>query len=486
MDTPSNQGGADEQQAHNAASSAVLDAFIRGYAVLPGQHEFTLPWQRLTLGRHFCVHAHPKTEILAVTSGPATLCLVGRAYDLDTGVTTAACARTALNEFQHGGIEAALKYIAYLGGRFAVFIAENDILHAIPDCHATYAIYSFPLNGARAFCSHWMLASEIAGLAPSAEIAEFMNHPDYVETGGKYYPALWTPFANVTCVFPNCHATFDAAAQNFSHQRFYPFEELPTRSVASAYPEFADLLTRSVNLAATGRVALSLTNGGDSRTVLAALSRPYADDAFSFTYGRLEALDEGSRDDLLGGNAVAFQARIPHRIFDLLKVDYSCDFHKLYSRSFKNGARFPSLARLYFDELPHDCTIIISTVGETGTVFYKKRDKLTPSPLSLAEKFTNSSAKNHSFILDQFESYIDYLEFFPENIYNFDWHDLFYWEHRNAKWAAAWYAEVDMTGFPIAPYNCRRLIEVMLSVSKEEREARTLQRMFVQEKGLAG
>jgi len=466
-------------------SQEALNAFIRGYSVVPKDWKFHLPWRQSPLGRHFCIYAHDKTEIVVVGGDNASVCFVGRAYDLDTAAATESCAKIALAKFLEHGFDSALQYIAYLGGRFAVFIAEHDTLHAIPDCHATYAIYSLPLDDSYAFCSHWMLASEIANLSPSERVSEFMGHPSYVEPAGKYYPALWTPFEGVTCVFPNCRAAFDVTENHFIHQRFYPFEDLPIRSVASAYPEFSHLLARSVELAATGRVALSLTNGGDSRTVLAALPRPYEQQTFSFTYGRMASLDNGAKTDILGGNAVAFRAGIPHRIFDLLQVDYGCGFHKIYSKSFANGARFPSLARLYYENLPHDCTIIISTVGETGTIFYKERSNLRPIPEVLASKFTTSKAQMLPEIIEAFHDYIIYTQFEYDKIFNYDWHDLFYWEHRNAKWASAWYAEVDMTGFAIAPYNSRRLIEVMLSVSPEDRRSRVLQYQFVQEKGLA-
>ena len=439
----------------------------------------------MPIGNDFKIIAHGKTEFLILNEGDATICLVGRPYDLEHGFTAAGCSRRALCLLIEEGYDAALRYLAYLGGRFACFIAAGDTLHAIPDCHATYAIYSFDLNGSRAFCSHWMLASELAGLSPSPEIAGFMNSPDYNEPGGKYFPALWTPFKGVTCVFPNCHGTYDGRSKTYKHQRFYPFENLPTQSAAAAYPEFARLLTRSVALSSTGQIALSLTTGGDSRTVLAALPKPFPTDAFSFTYGRMGNLDEGSKEDILGANAIAFRVGIPHRIINLLPVDYACDFHQLYTRSFKNGARFPSLARLYYENVPHDCTILISTVAETGTVFYRDRSAPYPTRTALAEKFTKSKAREDPKLLAAFADYISHTEFTESKIANLDWDDLFYWEHRNSKWAAAWYAEVDMTGFAMPPYNSRKLIETMLSVPIEDRINRTLQRRFIEDRGLS-
>ena len=73
------------------------------------------------------------------------------------------------------------------------------------------------------------------------------------------------------------------------------------------------------------------------------------------------------------------------------------------------------------------------------------------------------------------QEYRDVTAFDPAVFIDRDWHDMFYWEHRNSKWASLWYSEVDMTGFAIVPYNDRKLIEMMLSLPLEHRLSRTLQ-----------
>lgn len=336
------------------------------------------------------------------------------------------------------------------------------------------------------FCSHWTLGAEILGLHADADVAEFMNSPEYVSPGGKYYPALWGPCRGLRNVFPNCVATFELGSGTFTHKRFYPFTALETANPENVYPHFLDAMKQAVRLCSGSSTALSLTAGGDSRAVLAAavLSGGPLDSSFAFTYARFNDRNREAFDDVVGASKAAFIAGVRHLVLDLPPADFSCDFHRYYAKSFRIGARFPALARLYYENLPHEIAILIGTVAETGTVFYTKRDSSAPTPAILAEKFTSSAARLRPELLQAFEEYQAWTQLESDRLFNLDWHDLFYWEHRNAKWASVWYAEVDLTGFAIAPYNNRRLIELMLSLPEEHRRSRYLQQRIIAEAGL--
>jgi asparagine synthase (glutamine-hydrolysing) len=477
-----------DQPALIPQSLAEREPFVRGYALV---HEAvpaepTEGWRRTPLGDGYDLRSQSRTEVAAASCLGTAIVLIGRAFDLSDGVRdTHVIAQRILEKFE-GGFDAALRYASYLGGRHAIFLHTGGRIIAMPDCHATYAILASAGDHGVLFCSHWTLGADILDLPRNMEAAEFMNSPAYASPMGKYYPALWGPCLGLSHVFPNCFAVYDTASGTLSHQRFYPFAALEAQSPDAVYPQFVDLMRRSVALSSEPGAALSLTAGGDSRAVLAAatMSGGLPDDAFAFSYARFSDRHQGAIEDVLGASRAAFAARIRHLVLDLAPPDMACEFHQFYARSFRLGARYAALARLYYESLPHDITILISTVAETGTVFYKERDSDVPTPAALAAKFTTSAARSSPDLIRAFEDYQSWTQFDAGRIFNFDWHDLFYWEHRNAKWASVWYAEADLTGFAIVPYNNRRLIELMLSLPEEHRRSRYLQKRLIAQAGL--
>jgi len=347
----------------------------------------------------------------------------------------------------------------------------------VPDCAATLAFHYSVTPDGLCGSSHWALTAEAAGAGLDQAAVSFMSSPEYVAPGGKYYPGLWTPYEGVKTLFANNALWSSCVSRSAVQRRFYPFQRLPVRSSASIQAEFEARLTLCTELSIQGTAVFSLTGGGDSRTTLAAcVHANICKDLTAFTYIRSESADKAQFDDVFAASRRARQAKVPHLVFPVEAVDFSSDFHKWYAASFPRGARYPSLARAYYEHLPHDCTVLISTVAEIGTVFYAERAEKNPVPAALAEKFTQSAARSSPELIATMSEYIEETGFTEDALYGFDWQDLFYWEHRNSKWGSLWYAEVDMTGFAIVPYNDRRLIELMLSLPIEERRAKVLQK----------
>ncbi|MCZ4260880.1 hypothetical protein O4G76_08520 [Limimaricola sp. G21655-S1] len=459
------------------------EEYSRGYAITPKKSSFEefKSWSSYSLTKKYDLKLSPKTEFFASRSGTEiSISLVGRAFDLyDRTSDTKKVAEQALDIYLDSGFESCLKYVSYLAGRFACFICDGPIITAVPDCSATYAIHHGASDKESIFSSHWGLAAHLLKIDRCEEVSKFMSSPDYQEPGGKYYPGLKTPYSEVTSVFANCYGQLDTNTNTFIHKRFYPTCSVPTMSVEAACRKFERLLRRSAIMSIDEGAQIGLTAGSDSIAVLAALRNEYPAGSEAFTYIKSESPSKSAITDVTGASKVARRSGIPHSVFPVMPTDFSSEFHKLYSKSFKYGARYPALARAFYESMPHNRTIAISLGAETGTVFYKKRDGSGPDPIQLAKKFTQSKAANSAELIKWMEEYIIYTEFTTDRIYDYSWEDLFYWEHRNTKWASLWYAEIDMTGFAIVPYNCRHILETMLSVNREERENKTLQKNVV-------
>lgn len=457
--------------------------FSRGYFLASRRmvHAALANWRVLRLGSKY-LYLDPLTEVdvayLNSESASAAVAIIGMSVDLEVepGQSLLNAAR-AVGAYSSGGEAGLLRYLAYLGGRFvAVLEAQEGSTMIIPDCHATYSCYVHQPSPSEFFASsHSNLLGAVFELGPDDEAQYIMRHPDYVEPGGKYYPACLTPYSRVSPLFPNCVIRWQPGTW-YTHRRFYPFPDhsllqQPEDAPAQFRKSFESHVRR---IAWFRNVGISLTGGLDSRVALAALGTvSNLSNHFSFTYYR-PSPTAAMAGDLFAGSWLAARLGLRHQAVHLEAVDYACDFHRMYQVSFGRGARHPALARAYFEQLPHDFISLISLGSETGTMFYRERDAVEVTPEVLAEKFTMSAINRDPVLIRSFERYIEYTEFRVDKFLGLDFYDLFYWEHRNAKWASLWYSEADLAHFTVVPFNQRKIVEAMLSLPSGARRSRAI------------
>ncbi|NCC60771.1 MAG: hypothetical protein EOM12_07475 [Verrucomicrobiae bacterium] len=385
----------------------------------------------------------------------------------------------ALYVYNCEGFDGYEKYIAYLGGRFLSVVVDTGLSRMTihPDCHATYACYYSFSEDNVVFASHVNLLREMLNLEDDDIATSIIKSENYKSPGGKYYPGLLTPYKSASLLFPNCRIEFDKESKALTHKRFYPFmrngKVVGNKKNKENFPHYLDANIKSI--VKDKEFYISLTSGLDSRvTFLASLKTSALDKIRSFTYFRGEKSSEEQVKDLVTASELSFARKIPHKAVLIKSVDYSSGFHKFYAKSFKRCARFPSLARAYYEELPHDILSLVSTCSETGMAFYKKRDVNDISPSLLARLYTPSSVNKDPAVIKCFEDYIEATEFNNSRLGWLDPYDAFYWEHRNAKWASLWYSEADLAHFTVVPYNQRDIIESMLAAPFNERKEKKL------------
>lgn len=454
--------------------------YTRGYLVSKKATSASVvaKWASIELGGYF-FYFDEKTEIYTWTKANKSIVLIGCASDPEeVSETTQTIAKKISQIFEEKGSIAAIKYIAYLGGRFLSFLVEHYVeLQVIPDCHATYACY-YSCADEPLFASHINLLAEL-GHNDVDEVARgVVVSQDYVSPGGKYYPALMLPYKECSNIFPNNKLVNLYNSRVVECERFYPFDD--TKIVESPLTEnlvnqFNQLLGANIRAIVKDRnFHISLTGGNDSGVTLAAVIREQlSSQTKSFTYFNVTSA-VGMSDDLFLASNRAYKANIPHKVVELNPLDLSSKFHAMYSKSFRLGARFPSLAKAYYENLPHDILSLVSTCSETGTVFYKDRSENEITPSTLASQFSKSKIKENPDVLMSFEKYIEQTSFSKKRLAGLDFYDVFYWEHRNAKWGSLWYSEADLSHFTVVPFNQRTLIELMLSIPLEQRADKEL------------
>ncbi|MCH4225950.1 MAG: hypothetical protein LKF64_13240 [Alcaligenes faecalis] len=433
-------------------------------------------WSCLHVGG-YVFQFHPKTsfQIAQSSSGESSVVIIGLPVDLeDFSARPEKIANKSSNLLESDGFEKFQRYIAYLGGRFiAIAIKHAENIIVIPDCHATYACYYTEKNGG-AFSSHINLLGKVEELNVNETARSVVNSTDYKAPGGKYYPGLMLPYEEALTLLPNCRLENQFQSSIIANKRFYPFIDLElscSLSKKNLVSRFNYLLYSNIKgIVKDQDFYVSLTGGMDSGVALSSIIKGGLDKkAKAFTYFNATSVQSTAIKDVMAASQRAFSSNIPHKIVDLKPLELGSHFHQMYSMSFRYGARFPSLARAYYEELPHDILSLVSTCSETGTCFYSGRPEKNISVDLLAEKFSNSEIKKNTIVLESFEKYIEYASFKSSLLGPLDFYDVFYWEHRNAKWASLWYSESDLSHFTVVPFNQRGIIETMLSLPFEDR-----------------
>lgn len=327
--------------------------------------------------------------------------------------------------------------------------------------------------------SHAVLIAHALGDHESTLKTWIMSHKDYVSPGGKALPALVTPFDCAREVFANCYLS--VVDSEVSHRRFFPREPLGRLSVEEACEIFIEEVRFNVRawLAVTDRSYFALTAGLDSRAVFASsldLLQESENDVTAMTYHFFERGNKNTVEDLFKANELALNAGINFKIVDVIQLEPGTPMANLYRETFPTWARFPSLCTSFYTQLSHDSSLFIGIGGEIGTVFYAQRDQDQITPEILAKKYAYSAVSDDPRLVGMFEEYIDYVEFHQSKLFNYDFYDLFYWEHRMSKWAAIGYAEYDLSTTVALPMNSRKLIQAMLSLDLEDRKKKAIYR----------
>ncbi|MFB7888855.1 hypothetical protein ACFCZ3_12515 [Cellulosimicrobium cellulans] len=463
-------------------------AFRRGYVLLPvgtNPPPAVESWQHERLGR-IDAYLHPDLEWQRSMCAGAQALVLGHINDLDSPANSSAViANEIARRAGAAGLRDALDYVAYLGGRYLVVLVLPTETVVVGDATGSRAAFSAVRDREWAVASHSVLAALALDRAPDSTARDIVLNESYISPGGKYYPALLTPFEGVRPVIANCYFSISLTGQT-SHNRFYPRVEVrPSADLDETYNQWWAQFRLSAQLSAQHpEVGISLTAGLDSRMTLHAVGERLAKrGGFATTYHRFGGNSDSAVEDVVRANELAYSFRLPHRVVDIRTFDgFSSSEERAYAETFPRGAQFPSRAVAYMRAMMGGERLLFSTVAEIGTVFYKERENSAIHPAWLSGKFSTSPIRNDPRVLSAFEEYIDYTQMSHEVLHGLDVNDLFYWEHRNTKWAAVWYSECDLGHDVGLPFNNRRIIELMLSLPRPERENKYLFRRRLDER----
>lgn len=357
-----------------------------------------------------------------------------------------------------------LDYLDELSGRFTIITDDGNATKVYGDAAGTRTLYYDTEGEFHIISSHSTLIADLMGYRVSETSQSVLTNKKF--TGRKYLPGLMTPFDEIRPITPNTRYVVEKR----KIERFFPREELETTDFKDTVDKVTEVLKNQASLInEIYKTSTSLTAGLDSRLTFA-IQNATQNNGDYFTHIS-QRIPEAFQEDVNVGRKLANIYDKKHTIYEYTNDDTVDGFKEFKSVWFKNVGMHRGSVHLfkeYADNYPSNRLHIRSNIAEVVRVYYKKRTGEVNAE-KLANLYTTSPFKDDQLVLDNFNEFINTTNFKQEKFYNYNFADLFYWEHRMGMWHSWLVNESDVAYETFVPFNNRKLLKMMLSIPEEER-----------------
>ncbi len=440
--------------------------FARGYIIAEGIDPVAPEgWLRQRF-HTFRICYDPRVETVKCRSGGVTVLCIGLLFDVRYPWRGMQECIAALASALEASKPRFFKELAFACGRYVILYGDRESEHILTD--ATGMKMAMYHDGeTRVVGSHVDLI--------------LRNVPEKLARDRKFwmwgYPGNRTPVEGITLLTPNTRLNL----RTFKVKRYWPRAPIPGLPIGHAADTLAQTMRNAFrHLLRRHNPLISLTAGIDSRTTLA-ISRGKAR---YFTYYRS---DDRDTDALDRDFAIAIRDRfgIEH---DLLTPRIGKPMPSGYQALLEENTALPHIRTLsfrYFERYgDRDFVHVRSNLSEIGRQFYQYRwSRLNKASVETADDLCHlwDPERKSEMALAAFREFADATDFFDCARF-VDLTDLFYWEHRMGAWHSQLVLESDPAFETVSLYNCRHVLQTMLSVAIRERRRATLfKRVIAQE-----
>lgn len=442
--------------------------YCRGYCLLDNDFEYTFPsyYESKKLDNKYSFHFDPVNKTVFHIENNNWIILSGIVIDTLSWTSDLNQILSKIKECLFVHDKYFLEYLDHLAGRFIIAYCYNEETHFYTDaCGMKSAFYN--LVNKVVVSSHQNLVKQITN---STEKSYIMDSYKQNEISFSYgYPGRLTPHKNIYQLTPNTRLNLSSK----KIERFFPRENIvENKNFEKIAYEIRDNFNKQIDcLSEKYRIVLSLTAGYDSRFTLACLNNKIKDFLF-FTYKTHDA----HTVDLNMSQDIAEKLELNHKIFYTQDDTNIKDSLNLFKNIIsKNSYYFHNLpiAHKYWLSFMYGDIHIRSNLAEIGRLFYgEPKDNFSAENMIELWAGKNVNAIENKGIKTAFEEFYITTDF--DNIYNYNPHDMFYWEHRMGIWLSQVLVESDPAFDTIILFNCRSVLCKLLSVPTEHRKNNTI------------
>ncbi|MDO2935993.1 hypothetical protein Q2T94_16965 [Paeniglutamicibacter sulfureus] len=371
---------------------------------------------------------------------------------------------TAWMESGSAGVEGTLYDLA---GRYGLFIRSTSGCYVYQDAHGMRSIYHN--TEATVLSSHERLLADITGARRAT--SRLSELPLSIRWSHSKY-------AGIRSLIPNHRLQLETGTS----ERFFGHEANPHHGLSNE--QRVDMVHQLWSeqlraLARNHKIALSITGGLDSRTSLA-IARPHWDSLHTFTY--TTAPDEGNgwakslhKDDVIV-RQILDVVNVKHTLLDrgnATPVDRGQQ--DIMNRN-SAGLHGQWLLNLYRKHISGpDVVHLRGNLNETARNYYHDFVDLS-TPLEGVRQMMRSQVRvKRPALVAAIDEILEELEKEVVEVQldridpSYEILDFYYWEIRMGRWFSEVFNETDAAFETFIPFNHRRIIDIALSFTGQER-----------------
>jgi len=466
--------------------------FARGYLLTSNPNNVAeeigvlSDWKKRKL-RSFTLFTHPESDFHVYEVEKRTWLLIGHAFDPWEKIAGEKQILEGLSQAYADSEEQFYHALDRLTGRFALYCIKNDGGgFVVQDAVGLKNVYFLNNQDEIWFASHSQLLADIHRLQQDPDIHRMVNSFFY-GIGIRHLPGIHSPFREISMVSANTLLHFPS----FQRKRFFPRNEnLQSNDLDGLAQQIGEPMRRSFDLLVQKKkLALSLSIGTDSRVTFSA-SKEHQSNIHYFSY----ISDTEEKRDATKAAKMCQELGMKHHLYsvpveEIKQKDDLNDFIDLLNQNSAHirNPTITEICKLYYlyNNFPKGLMEVKTPISEIGRAIYCKKtgrkkmpDKLKPRNMSNLYKRNMFDRKSLKFMDSAFNQFIKATNF-GENFYNYEEHDLFYWEHRNTAWASLANQDHDIIHDMTSIFNNREILKLFLATSRKHRISDDLHREVI-------
>ncbi|WP_226910229.1 hypothetical protein [Marinilactibacillus psychrotolerans] len=371
-----------------------------------------------------------------------------------------------LNEIiELNSLEKLLEYAKYLLGRYVLLNYKNSgKIEVLPDANCTVPINYYKDDKTFVVSSSTFIISDIFDLPISKESLKIKSKADNQHP----LPYNKTMFDDIKVIIPNHYLKLDSMEMI----RFYPNQNIKENSFDFVLNETIKIMDKVIaKVAKDHKLSIPITAGIDSRTILA-LFKDHSGRIPLYTFYNKGEMDSW---DIKVPKTIATKFGLTHYTFERVPISSKkVDKLKVLLGYQENERILENAYTLSQSELSEHSFLSGDIIPIVKSNFGKNLPENFATLSYFITKTHNYSRENKYYISEWMRD--------VENHYNVSKFDLFFWEYRTGRWFPKNADNYDVFSDPFYLFNCRYLIELWISISREDRMNKSFHKEIIKSK----
>lgn len=419
-------------------------------------------WNKVIIDNKLFLTVHPDLEVLKITFEEKIIVLLG--YILDPFNPSLSNLEIINNIAEKvSAADDIFPYIDSMCGRFVFIVKIKDELRIFNDAAGYRQIFYYTDDKNSIWCASQpsIIASEFGLKTSQGIVKDFYQLPVVKSEIARWYPGDMTVYKDIYHLIPNHYLDLNSG----NVKRFWPVKSIKPISIEKAV-EYSSKILQGAFESASNRfnLALTVTAGYDTRVLIASCN--LIKEKIHFLTHTHSNLDENGLDIQIPRELLKRFGLKHHIVHHSSKVNDN--FGIIFKRNV-TGAKDSAERNAYafFKYLQHSDTEMVVAQGEGGGIgksFYQLPAFFQVNGKALA---TSTGMRGSRIAESAFEKWLESAKKAVDNGINIK--DLLYWEMRLGNWSTIAISSYDIVFESFLPFNCRILMQYLISVDKKFR-----------------